>query len=217
MNKLSIILFFLISISSFGQTKYLKGDGLVSVNLESFPTIELFKEITDIEPTQTIKVYDDKEIKSFNIESLESIRKEWFKPIHFHLDYFIFYFQCSVIEKDWYQVVVNEQTNLKYWVKKSSDLEFIQWEKFISGVTAVRPIQADDNPIRQEPKINSKPTNHQLIDCLSPVEVQGDWMKVKVEPAVCDKTFEMEGQEFVEGFIKWKNDKKLLIHYWLLL
>jgi len=217
MNKLPIILLFLISLNSFGQSTYLKGDGLVSVNLDSFPTIELFKEITDTEPTQTIIVYDDKEIKSFNIENLESISKEWFKPIHIHLDYFIFYFQCSVVEKDWYQIVVNEQTNLKLWVKKSADLEYIKWEKFISGVTAVRPIQADINPIRQEPNVNSNLTNHQFIDCLAPIEVQGDWMKVKVEPAVCDKTFEMEELEYVEGFIKWKNDNKLLINYWLLL
>ena len=217
MKQLPTFLLLLLSLSSLGQVNYIKGDGIISVDLERFPTIELFAKTTDSTPIHTITVFDDTEIKSFNIKNLEAIEKEWFFPMHLHLDYYIFYFQCSAIEENWFQIIVNEKTNLKYWVKKSTDFEYIKWEDFIIEVTSVKPIKSDENPIRQAPDINSKLTDHQLIDCLTPVEIIGDWMKIKVEPAVCDMTFEMEGKEFSEGYIKWRDGNELLIYYWLLL
>jgi hypothetical protein len=216
-TKLIIILIFIIPLNSIAQTRELKGNGLVSVNLGFFPTLKFYEHKTDKHPAQKLIIYDDKEIRSFTIENLDSIRRDWFSPLPIQLDYNIFYFQCLDFKDNWYQLVVNEKTNLKYWVKKSSALTYLKWEEFISNVVSVNPLNGDANPILKSPVIGAEKCKKQLINCLIPIEIIGEWMKVKVEPSICDITLEIKEEDIFEGYIRWKSKKELLIDYWLLL
>ncbi|WP_120274341.1 hypothetical protein [Mangrovibacterium diazotrophicum] len=217
LNRIILALILFVHVNLFAQTGNIKGDGLISVNPENYPTIQFYKNKEDTKPIKSIKIFDDKEINSFNIKDLDLIEKEWFKPLHINLDYYIFYFQCSNVDANWYQIIVDEESNLKYWIKKSPDLKYLSWEKFICETVTVRPIDTISNPILISPNLNSEKCKKQLVDCLMPIETKGDWLKVKVEPAICDKTFEMKDDEIFEGYIRWRKDDKLLIEYFLTL
>lgn len=216
-NRLIVFLPLFLSINLYAQIGFIKGDGLISINPENYPTLKFYENITDKNPIKSISIFHDEKIHSFNIQNLDSIKKEWLMPLHINLDYYIFYFQCSDVKDEWFQVIVNEETNLKYWIKKIPDFEYLSWESFISDVVAVRPIDSETNPILKSATLNAEKCKKQLIDCLVPVDVNGDWLKVKVEPVICDKTFEMGDDEIFEGYIRWRKDNKLLIYYYLTL
>lgn len=216
-KQIILILAFFISINVTAQIDKIKGEGLISIKIDSYPTIDFYENTQDNEPIKSITIFDDKEIKSFNIKYLDSITQLWFKPLHLHLDYYIFFLQCTSETENWYQVIVNEKTDLKYWIKKSTKLDYITWSSFISNVVSVKPKDGATNPIVKSPDSKAEKCKEQLLDCLTPVEANGEWLKVKIEPAICDKTLEMEGQKFIDGFIRWKQGNKLLIDYWLLL
>jgi hypothetical protein len=199
------------------QIKEIKGTGIISVNIEKLPTINFYKNKNDNHISNTIEVFDDETIKSYNIRNLDSISITWFKPMHVYLDYFIFDFQCSVFDKDWIQVVVNEDTNLKYWIKNSTVFKYTRWDDYISNVFSVRPLDKKNNPMLTEPKIDAKKCIKQPIDCLMPVEAIGDWIKVIVEPPICDETVDFKEEEIFEGYIRWKKGKRLIIDYYLTL
>ncbi len=214
------IIILIISLSSFNalaQVKEIKGSGVISVNIAKLPTINFYKNKNNNDIYKTIEVFDDKVINSYNIKSLDSISATWFKPMHLYLDYFIFDFQCSNFDENWIQVVVNEETNLKYWMKNSSVLKYTKWEDFISKVISVRPLDEKNNPILTEPNIDAPKCFKQPTDCLMPVEVIGDWIKVIIEPPICDETGDLEEEDIFEGYIRWKKENRLLIDYFLLL
>lgn len=216
-KQILILFISLIPFKVLSQNVEIKGTGIISVDIEKLPTIYFYENKNDNHFDKTIEVFDDKTINSYNIKNLDSINTTWFKPLHVHLDYFIFDFQCSDYGEDWIQVVVNEETNLKYWIRNTTVFKFTSWEDFISNVIGIRPLDEKNNPILTKPNVDAPKCVKQPIDCLMPVEVVGDWMKVKLEPAVCDKTFEMEEEQNFEGYIRWKKGNKLIIDYFLLL
>lgn len=215
--NLLVFLPLLFSINLFAQIGFMKGDGLISINPDNFPTLNFYENITDENPVKSISIHHDEKINSFNIQNLDSIKNEWLMPLNINLDYYIFHLQCSAVKESWFQVIVNEQTNLKYWIKELPDFEYLSWENFILDVVAVRPIDSKTNPILKTANINSDKHKEQLIDCLVPVKIDGNWLKVKVEPVICDKTFEMKNDEVFEGYIRWRKDNRLLIYYFLTL
>jgi len=205
-------------MSLFAQNTEMKGDGIVLIDIANFPLIEFYNSPDTAEPTETFKIFMDESINSFNIENLKQIRNDWFKPLHFNLEYFMFYLQCTEIENDWYQVIVNEQTNLKYWMRKSTILSYKSWENFIcEKAIGIIPSNPEENPILKSPHLDSEKAEKQPIDCLMPVSISNEWLTVKVEPAICDQTNQMNEDEIFTGFIRWKKGNQLLIKYYLLL
>jgi hypothetical protein len=216
-KKLIFLFLVFFTFNSFAQSSIIKGKGLISVDIEKMPTLEFYEDPDSKTPFHIAQIFNDPSINSYNIKNYNEISKDWFNPLHFGLDYFIFYIQCSEIKNSWYQVVINEKTNLKCWIKKSSFLKYVTWDQFISGVVSIKPNDSENNPILLEPNINAQKADKQLIDCLAPVSVIGEWLKVRIDPAVCDMTNEMDESEIFEGFIRWRKDDNLLITYYLLL
>ena len=207
----------LLTSSTFAQPNRLKGKGLISIDIEKMPTLRFFESLNSKEPIHIAQVFNDPSIDSYNIKDYTEISKDWFNPLHCHLDYYIFYFQCSDIKDSWYQIIVNEKTNLKYWISKADFIEYVTWDQFISDVVSVIPNDSDDNPILLAPEINAPIAEKQLINCLAPVSVIGEWLKVRIEPDVCDKASEMNESDIFEGYIRWRKSDALLITYYLLL
>lgn len=212
-----ILPFIFLTPSVFAQPNLIKGQGLITVDTEKMPTLKFFNTPDAKEPVNIIQIFNDPSIDSYNIKNIKEISKDWFNPLHCHLDYYIFYLQCIDTNDSWYQIVINEKTDLKYWIKKADCLEYITWESFISHVVSVIPIDSNDNPILLSPTPDAQKAQRQLINCLAPVSVDGDWMKVRIEPAVCDMSSEISENEIFDGYIRWRKGNTLLIEYYLLL
>jgi hypothetical protein len=217
LSRYFLLLLLLLTSSTYAQPNRLKGKGLISVEIEKMPTLRFFESLDSNEPIHSTQVFDDPAIGSYNIKNIEKISKDWFNPLHCLLDYYIFYFQCSDIKDPWYQIVINEKTDLKYWIKKADFIKYVAWDQFISDVVSVMPNDSIINPILLSPQINAPKAKKQFINCLTPVSVNGEWLKVRIEPAICDKTLEMSESDIFEGYIRWREGDELLITYYLLL
>ncbi len=215
--KLFFIILFLIPISIKGFTKEIKGPGIIKFECYNTPTISFYETIDSKNPIHSIEIYNDQKLNGLEIKTTEKNTLNWLKPLHKDLDYDILHFQCSQIKGNWYQIVVNEETNLKYWIKKSNDFVYVAWEKYILDNFGIFPIDPENNPILIEPDEKSEKTKTQPINYLIATETHGDWLKVKFDFEFCEDEKILKENENFEGFIHWKKGTKLLIKYYLLL
>ncbi|MEO8648323.1 MAG: hypothetical protein ABI539_04075 [Acidobacteriota bacterium] len=141
--------------------------------------------------------YDDSDGK-FEYENAN------FEPFAFHPDYFVLALKCVGEDKGRYEVIVNEDTGLKKFVKKDDPtLKFQTWDEHITKAFAVS-FNREENPLREMPEGKIKVVELPKEATFHPVKVQGEWLKVNWEVA---KHVDHAGF----GWIKWKENQKLLI------
>ncbi|MGI8494462.1 MAG: hypothetical protein ACR2L1_04005 [Pyrinomonadaceae bacterium] len=132
---------------------------------------------------------------------------ENFRPFAFHQDYFVLALKCVGKKADRYEVIVNEETNLEKYVKASDKvIKFETWEKHILHLFAVG-FDEKENPMLKTPQGRAK-MNVKSDATFHPVEVKGEWVKVKLDATTETETKEAE-QDF--GWVRWKKDEKLFI------
>ncbi|MGG6229189.1 hypothetical protein [Tenacibaculum sp. SDUM215027] len=122
-------------------------------------------------------------------------------PIFFKPDYNIFYTVCVEKINKTYKVL---SANSKYFFVQERDFEFISWENFLIETTGIENMDWGKNPLREKPNSSSiklpvKSENDFVIN-----EIQGDWIEV-------------ENEDKDRGWIKWRENEKLLIEIYLLM
>ncbi len=131
-----------------------------------------------------------------------------FSPFRADPDSFHFYFDWVAENKQFYKVVVNEETKLHKFVKKDDPhFKSDSWENYVLNCFAVE-FDDQNNPLRKE-------INGQIIKNLDkglsfqPKEIRGNWLKVK--PFDLNKVKDENNSDF--GWIKWKDDNKIVINF----
>ena len=107
--------------------------------------------------------------------------------------------------EDWVQVIYDKEKNLKGWVRKSDDFQFLPWVNFINlygrkyGMCVLRNKAPQILGIFSQPDDNAqvlgKISRPKLIRLTS---VEGIWMLVSVLDFTSDTT---------TGYIKWRDEK----------
>lgn len=133
-----------------------------------------------------------------------------FRPFAFHQDYFLLVLKCTERSDKFLEVVVNEETGLRKYVKANDRvLKLKRWEEFVLSVYAVK-FDREANPILQAP--NGQPNNVAIPSDANfrPVETDGDWLKIR-----CDAAAEPAGKPKPNGggWIRWKSAGKLLVDF----
>jgi len=126
-----------------------------------------------------------------------------FRPFAFHPDYFVLALKCVRKEAGRYEVLVNEKTGLKKYVKTDDPaLRFETWEEHILKVFSVG-FNRKENPVLEAPlgRVKRVPVPDAPFH---PVEVRGEWLKVKWEA-------EDMGKKGDAGWIRWKRGERLLV------
>lgn len=124
-----------------------------------------------------------------------------FQPFAFHPDNFLLVLVVVSENEDRYEVVVNEGTGLKKFIKKgASGLMFQTWEEHIVNVFAV-DFDPKSNPIFADPLKGSAKINYDNNEYYYPVKVKDNWLQIR---------WGEEG-DYDYGWIMWKYKKKLLI------
>ena len=150
-------------------------------------------------------------------------------PRFYGPEYGIMQFVCVDSTADAYKILTDYST-AKYVTKKSG-VEFKTWTKYIMdsfGIRRERGADADvPPPIKREPSEASAsitiPVGHEMF---CPIEVRGDWVKVKYD---CFYNLEQnlhEGEpchNFIgecdvplTGWVRWRKGNKLLIEIFLM-
>ncbi len=128
---------------------------------------------------------------------------ENFRPFAFHPDYFLLALKCVRKETGRYEVIVNEETGLKKYVKADDpSLRFETWGGHILKVFAVG-FNRKENPVLNAPQGRVKKVAIPDVP-FHPVEVRGEWLKIKWEAA-------NKGARNDSGWIRWKRGERLLV------
>lgn len=130
---------------------------------------------------------------------------EDFLPFAFHPDYFSLALKCVAGDKIRYEVIVNEETGLKKFVKKDdATLKFQSWEDHIKGAFAVK-FNRVENPLRESPAGKVKNADLQEDVTFHPVQVNGEWLKVRWGGSQQPK------KDAGSGWVKWRDDHQILV------
>lgn len=125
-----------------------------------------------------------------------------FKPFSFSRDYFVLALKLVGKSEGRYEVVVNEETGLRKYVRADDPvLKFQTWEEHILQVSAV-DFNRDDNPLLDKPAGGAKLPHPSKGATFRPVAVNGEWLQVRwSDPG------KKEGRNVKEdtGWIRWKN------------
>lgn len=132
----------------------------------------------------------------------------WLVPERLKLDYQIFHFLVIAQNHSFLQVVVNKINGQTAWISKSQ-LNYQDWSNFLLGVSSIRPLNLDNNPLRTKPLTHAPP----LLEInapytLHPLTIEGNWIEVKI---LNDKR-----QAIGKGWLRWRSNTALLISYDLL-
>lgn len=147
------------------------------------------------------KITDD-EVAQKAFEQNEDLR-----PFRFDLDDFFFYFNRIGENDRYYQVIVNEDTGLKKFVRKDDPkFKAETWQQYILNCNSVG-FDPQQNPLRETPdgQFVSGEVSEKLI--FSPKEIKGDWLKVSWTNSDDPK----EKPKF--GWIRWRQDKKIVVDF----
>ncbi len=124
-----------------------------------------------------------------------------FQPHALSAENILLVFKCISYSDMYYKVLLNESKNTYAFIKRGDNhFKFETWDKHILSVPSVN-FNEKLNPLRKEPDVNSKTINVDTIDFFEPVEIKGNWLKIKWETPFLGY-----------GWIKWKNENgKILV------
>jgi len=130
---------------------------------------------------------------------------EDFLPFAFHPDYFSLALKCTGEDKNRYEVIVNEETELKKFVRKDDPtLKFETWDEHVTKAFAVDFNQAE-NPLRESPDGKAKNVDLPKELTFHPVEVKGEWLKVRWDGLQQPK------KDAGLGWVKWRDNDHILV------
>ncbi len=105
------------------------------------------------------------------------------------------------------KVVINEQTQASGWVEGSfKDVD--DWESFLMSL---HHISSKEGGLHKFPRVGGETINTSGNICLNVIDIQESWLKVHHDASRCDDPDTRATGP--SGFIRWKNDGKLLIHF----
>jgi hypothetical protein len=120
---------------------------------------------------------------------------------------------------DWWKVLIrSNRTNYgashyrKLWIRRSvMNRKLITWQEHFTGKWA-GVLDVVTNPILVSPSEKSVLTSCQYIgNCLHVIKIKGDWAQVEILRASDCGANTQPGQCFDTGWVKWRDEKQLLI------
>ncbi len=132
----------------------------------------------------------------------------WLVPERLKLDYQIFQFLVVAQHRSFVEVVVNKTNGQTAWMSRTQ-LSYKDWSSFLLEVSAIQPLDWDNNPLRTKPLTHAPPLLE--IDAqyrLQPLTIEGNWIEVHV--------LDHDQQAIGKGWLQWRSNTKLLINYDLL-
>ena len=172
-------------------------------------TIRIFNR--DGSPWYEFSYYDES-----GFDELENLNTD-FRPFAFHPDYFLLALRVVGEDDRNWEVVVNEESDLRKYVRKND--ENLAYEDFGPHILTAFAVEFDSeqNPLRTEPDGKKVEADYSKISRFEPVEYEGDWLKVKWTDT------EGEGEASAnkepstpDGWVRWKNGSKMIIRIYYL-
>lgn len=187
------------------QLEKIKGVGLVSVDYDSTTILKLYGNIEDTLPKDSLVLFNDININSWNIIDLKEKKEDWFMPYRCHLDYSMLIFQLIQQKGIWLEIIVDERDDRSFWLKKNSNLKIISWENYLLKSSSIEPLFLEENPPRRIPSEEGQTIYIEDYSCLAVKKVTGDWLQMKNNSSRCPN------EEVTTSYIRWRKNNELLV------
>lgn len=184
------------------------GEGIVNIDFDENTKLEFYSNAQGSKPVQTIELHFRDDLNSISIKDYGK-HEEWLHPEALWLEYEFFFFRCTKKVKDYYEIIVDQGTGKRLWVKKSEKVVLKSWEEFLKSVLSVE--RMEKQAIKSAPEENSSVVEDNEAVFFEVVEMKGNW--IKVEQAEIEEVI----QKPVSGWIKWTDGNKLLVRYSLIM
>jgi hypothetical protein len=131
-----------------------------------------------------------------------------FRPFAFHQDNFLLVLKCTEINDKFFEVIVNEKTGLKKYVKANDPVfKFETWQELVLSTFAVN-FEKKSNPVLEAPAGQMREGFFPKDVTLRPIEIRGDWLKIEWQT---EQGQESRYNKSATGWVRWKEDGNLLI------
>lgn len=184
------------------------GLGMVSFDYISYPTIYFYLYNSKSESYMDLQPYDS--IVFNNIPYNESqivSAPPYLMPAHMKMDYGLLLFKIISITKHFIEIEVNASLDQTAWVSREV-CNIMLWPEFLLNVYSVEIIDTIQNPLRVVPFSHGGLLRYMNYSIMEPVQIKGDWMQVILYDGNLNK--------LDYGWIRWRENNKLLVEYSLL-
>jgi hypothetical protein len=140
----------------------------------------------------------------------------WFSPMCFNDDtisgYFEIYLTCKSRQGDWFEVIINEQTQETLWLRKAKFVNLIKWKDLHKNedLLTLQLNKTPTNKIYDKPDTSSTEISYSGQDCFEIIRIKGQWMQI------ANKNSELCGNydtAFVDNaWVQYKTSDRLLIN-----
>ncbi|MFL0354661.1 hypothetical protein [Xanthomarina sp. GH4-25] len=190
--------------ADFSQDNSEMGLGMFSPNMYENKTLYFYgninyeKTINDHTPYDSITFRFD---KYNNIEIATA--PSWLVPMHLKLDYGILFFKVKTIIRDFIEVEVNTTNGQSSYVSPSQGtVKF--WPEFLLQVHSIEFLNPETQEAKSRPFEYSDRVNI-AFKIMQPIAIKQDWILV----ALKDNNYHKVGT----GWVKWRENGKLLVRY----
>ena len=138
-------------------------------------------------------------------ETQAEIEKVNFDPFAFHLDYLLLALKCVNANSQYFEVVVNDEIGLTKYIRKDDLIfKFETWATHIIQRFGI-DFNKSSNPLRTGPTQNARLAQMPKDVIFRPIQIKGDWVKVRWEVPSTVK-------EARYGWVKWREGTSLLVY-----
>jgi hypothetical protein len=130
----------------------------------------------------------------------------YFYPEHLKLDYDMLFLRVLAVGRNFIEVEVNRETRQIAYVDRYKG-KLLYWPEFLLGIHSVEFKENANQTVRFKPLEHASEVSTKF-DFMQPQLIKDEWMKVDL----LDNNFNKTG----EGWIRWKQNNKLIISYSLL-
>lgn len=125
-----------------------------------------------------------------------------FYPFAFHKDYFLLALKCVKVDRDRFEVFVNDEKQVIKYLPVDSLYKFYSWEDFILNydvsVDALKPPR----------KIYEKPMGSGSLleadaEYFEPLKIEGEWLQIQWN--------DHKKKEVLGGWINWREQERLVV------
>ncbi len=212
MHKITILILVFAFNQSYGQK--ILGEGMINIGFNANTIVNFYDSPDSSATVKVIEFFDDETINSWNIKDLENHRK-WTNAI-ISIDYSIFEFQYTQIVDDYIEIVVNTNTEKKYWIKKTDNIEVMNWLQYLSGMFKIGIKKEFPQKFLLEPNDDAEEfdVTEEYQRCYKVESMKGDWIRISSHGnCEIDDIYESKRKKLPSLWIKWKHNGEIVIDY----
>lgn len=144
---------------------------------------------------------------------LKTDQIKWFNPETFWNAEHILHFATLENHHGWYKIIVDKKTGKSMWVLQSKNLKYFKWKDYLPNTTGIERLNPSQNLIYKSIFPFKNALNFKEQECFKIIKVKGNWAKVIYNDDMCPTVMKLNPMP--KGWIKWRDEKGLLIKYFL--